>query len=131
MGVSPEVWWRLGDTIAAGLTAAVESGELEHAVDLLRISAGFYREDQDEPGPGPGADGERGPSLRDHKAVCGHDVWAGLGQPQQKKSQTLLATFNWQRAILRFQNHFKFFTSRNSRLEQQLRETVGLSWLWN
>lgn len=33
--IAPEVWWRLGDLLAVGLTAAVESGELEFAVDLL------------------------------------------------------------------------------------------------
>jgi hypothetical protein len=33
--LAPEVWWRLGDLLAVGLSAAMESGEMELAVDLL------------------------------------------------------------------------------------------------
>jgi hypothetical protein len=33
--LQPEVWWRLGDLLGVGLSAAVESGEIELAVDLL------------------------------------------------------------------------------------------------
>jgi hypothetical protein len=31
----PEIWWRLGDLLAVGLSAAIDSGEMELAVDLL------------------------------------------------------------------------------------------------
>ena len=33
--LAPEVWWRLGDLLAVGLSEAMESGEMELAVDLL------------------------------------------------------------------------------------------------
>ncbi len=33
--LAPEVWWRLGDLLALGLSAAIDSGEMELAVDLL------------------------------------------------------------------------------------------------
>eukprot|EP01043_Picozoa_sp_COSAG02_P046188 COSAG02_NODE_4298_length_5534_cov_111.640662_4_plen_292_part_00 len=33
--LAPEIWWRLGDLLGLGLSAAIDSGEMELAVDLL------------------------------------------------------------------------------------------------